>query len=141
MLLTILGWDTQATALVPASYRVELRTYFDGGAQTLPKSKQHRLEELAGNLADFSSAVVYIVAHGDEQPNTAVTDQEQLLARARAQSVGTIFARRADPAAVQMRIEAESVHDATEVGLVEIAIAGYCRNGYAACDEHWRSHK
>jgi len=140
MLLMILGWDTRATALVPASYRVELKTYFDRGELTLLKSKQRRLEELAGNLNDFSSAVVCIVAHGDAQPNAAATDQEQSMARARAraQSVGAIFARQSDLSVDQMRIETEPVHDVTEVGLVEIVISGFCRQGYAACDEHWR---
>ncbi|WP_146120294.1 OmpA family protein [Paraburkholderia sp. BL21I4N1] len=141
MLLMILGWDKRATALVPASYRVELKAYFDRGELTLSKSKQHRLEEVAGHLDDFSSAVIYIVAHGDAEPSAASTDREQLMAHARAQSVGAIFARRADPSVQQMRIETEPIHDVTEVGLVEIVISGFCRQGYAACDEHWRSHE
>ena len=136
----IIGWNSQSIALTPVSYRVELETHFDEGALELPQAKQHRLEELADYLDDFSSARIYVVAYGDVEVGDGASGKEAAMGRARANFVSAIFTKRADPTLEPINVETEPIRELSQAGLVKIAIKGICRHGIAACDEHWRGH-
>ena len=138
MLLIMACWHSRSMALTPASYRVKLEAHFDKGAVALPNFQRNRLEELAEHVDDFSSAQIYVVAYGDGEQGDTPIDREDLIGRARANSVSTIFARRADPSSQQIHTLTVPVKDSTQAGLVEIVISGVCREGFATCDEHWR---
>jgi hypothetical protein len=137
MLLVMACWHSHSMALTPASFRVKLEAHFDKGAVALPNPQRNRLEELAEHVDDFSSAQIYVVAYGDGEQDDTASDQEDLIGRARANFVSTIFARRSDPSSEQIHTFTIPVKDSTQAGLVEIVISGVCREGFATCDAHW----